>query len=399
MRNYIIVGVDMSDESLALEVAHNKKRLGGRCFGNDPESWDVMVGHLKEQARQAGGATVVVAYEAGPHGMGLHDFLSERGIVCHMFAPTLLKRSPKSRKHKTAAKDAEGLLEVLRGHLLAGNKLPSVWIPDARLRDDREMVRGRLDAGARTRETRTQIQSLLKRYTVRKPHGAGQGWTQKHRAWLRGLSQGGSPLGIGARTRLSSHLRELEAAEKEEAFLEEAVARLSQEERYRRLFDALDAEVGVGLLTAMVFLTELGDPERFGNRRQVAAYFGLVPSSNETGKRDDCKGPITHQGSPRVRWVICQAYHAEARTDPQEKARYERQVQRNPKRKKIAVVAGMRRKVIRLWHVALNVKRSDPMIAPPSRPPKGGKRQFALPASPRKYQRRPPVLEERRRAV
>jgi len=398
VKNYIIVGVDMSDETLALEIAHNERSLGRRSFGNDPDSWEAMVRHLKERSRQAGGAPVVLAYEAGPHGMGLHDFLSQRGIICHMFAPTLMKRSPKSRKHKTDPKDAEGLLEVLRGHLLAGNKLPGVWIPDALLRDDREIVRGRLDAGAKTRQTRTQIQSLLKRYTVRRPHGAGQGWTQKHRAWLRGLCQAGSPLGIGARTRLSSHLRELDAAEKEEAFLEEAVARLSQEERYRRTFEALDAEVGVGLLTAMVFLTELGDPERFGNRRQVAAYFGLVPSSNETGKRDDCKGHITHQGSPRVRWVICQAYHAEARTDPQEKRRHERLVQRNPKRKKVAVVAGMRRKVIRLWHTALNIKRGVPPVRPPSGPPEGGKRHFALSATPRKYQRPASVIEERRHA-
>jgi transposase len=128
----------------------------------------------------------------------------------------------------------------------------------------------------------------------------------------------------------------------------------------------------------------------------VAAYFGLVPSSNETGKRDDCKGHITGQGSPRVRWVICQAYHAEARTDAQEKDRYERLVKRNPKRKKVAVVAGMRRKVIRLWHTALNVKRGVSAVTPPWGPPEGGKRHFALPASPRQYQRRPPVVEERR---
>jgi transposase len=394
-----MAGVDMSDAMLALEIAHNERSLGRRSFGNDPESWEAMVRHLKACAQKAGAATVVVAYEAGPHGMGLHDFLSERGMVCHMFAPTRMKHSPKSRKHKTDAKDAEGLLEVLRGHLLAGNKLPGVWIPDARLRDDREIVRGRLDAGAKTRQTRTQIQSLLKRHTVRKPQGAGQGWSQKHRAWLRGLCQGVSPLGSGARTHLSSLLRELDAAEQEEVFLEEAVARLSQDQRYARMFEALDAQTGVGLLTAMVFLTELGDPQRFANRRQVAAYFGLVPSSNETGKRDDCKGPITHQGSPRVRWVLCQAYHAEVRTDPAEKARYQRLVQRNPKRKKVAIVAGMRRKAIRLWHAALNVQRASTIGTPPSRPPQGGKRQFALPASPRQHARRPPVDEERRRAV
>ena len=47
---------------------------------------------------------------------------------------------------------------------------------------------------------------------------------------------------------------------------------------------------GVGVLTALVFLTELGDLSRFTNRRQLAAYLGLVPSSYETGKTNDRKG-------------------------------------------------------------------------------------------------------------
>ena len=117
------------------------------------------------------------------------------------------------------------------------------------------------------------------------------------------------------------------------------------------------------------------------------------------GSATTAKGISLVKASPRVRWVMCQAYHSEARTDPQERARYERLVERNPKRKKVAVVAGMRRKVIRLWHTALNVKRGAQTAPPPSRPPEGGKRHFALPASPRKYERRPPEAEERRRAV
>lgn len=397
MKNYIIVGADMSDENIMLQIAHNEKSLERRAFGNDPDGWEAMARHLKSLARRRG-ATVVFAYEAGPHGMGLHDFLTEQQIACHMIAPTLMKRSAKSRKHKTDPKDAEELLETLRGHLLAGNKLPKVWIPDAGLRDDREIVRGRLDAGAKARSTRTEIQSLLKRYNIRKPGGVGKAWTLKHRAWLRGLSRAPSPLLPGAQMRLSILLRELECREKEAECFDAAVARLAGEERYRAMFEALDAHPGVGLLTAMVFLTELGDPQRFNNRGEIASYFGLIPGSNETGQRNDCKGHITHQGSPRVRWVLCQAYHSEARTNPEEKDRYQRHVRRNPKHKKIAVVAGMRRKAIRLWHAALNVQRGSRQT-PPSRPPEGGKRQFALPASPRKYQRRPPECEERRRAV
>jgi transposase len=197
---------------------------------------------------------------------------------------------------------------------------------------------------------------------------------------------------------LSALLRQLDAMESEVKTLDEAVFRLAEEERYRQMAAAVDAETGVGRMTTMIFLTEMGDPKRFANRRQVAAYFGLVPTSRETGKQEDRKGRITRQGNRRIRWALCQAEWAAIRTDPRERAWHERLVRRNPKRRKIATVAGMRRLGIRLWQRARIAQGGEPRT-PPSRPPEGGKRQFALPAKPRKYRRRSPEREERRLAV
>ena len=100
----------------------------------------------------------------------------------------------------------------------------------------------------------------------------------------------------------------------------------------------------------MVFLTELGDLSRFANRRQLAAYLGLVPRSFESGNASDRKGHITHQGSSRVRKMLCQATWSRVRWDPQEKEAYGRIAAKNPKKKKIAVVASMRRLAVRMWH-------------------------------------------------
>ena len=41
------------------------------------------------------------------------------------------------------------------------------------------------------------------------------------------------------------------------------------------------------MLTALVFLTEMGDLARFANRRQIGAYLGLVPRSYESGAAGD----------------------------------------------------------------------------------------------------------------
>jgi transposase len=64
---------------------------------------------------------------------------------------------------------------------------------------------------------------------------------------------------------------------------------------------------GVGLRAAMVYLTEIGEASRFPNRRTVGSYWGMAPSSYESGEADDRKGHITRQGSPRVSHVLCQA--------------------------------------------------------------------------------------------
>jgi transposase len=108
----------------------------------------------------------------------------------------------------------------------------------------------------------------------------------------------------------------------------------------------------------MVLLTELGDLGRFANRRQVAAYAGLVPSKDESGETADRKGHITHQGSSRVRHVLGQAAWSWVRWDAEARPVYERLKRRNPKHKKIALVAMMRRLLIRLWHRGLDAQRA-----------------------------------------
>jgi transposase len=389
-----MVGCDMSDRSLMLQVAHNAEPAQKRSFGNSPEGRRKMIEWLQERSRECAGAQIVFAYEAGPHGFGLYDELTSAGIRAHVLAPTLLPQSAKSRKDKTGEKDALRILEVLRGHLLAGNRLPTVGVPDPTTRDDREVVRSRLDARRKARRVGTQIRMLVKRAAVRKPDGLGQGWTIRYRAWLRGLAQAPSPLGPGARTALSSLLRQWAMHEEEIQTLDQAVAHRAAAERYRLRVERLAAESGVGVLTAMVFLTEMGDLNRFSNRRQVAAYLGIVASKYLTGNAQNRYGRITRQGSSRVRALLCQAAWRRVKSDPAERARYERIIAGQPNRAKRALVACMRHLAIRLWHRARGVNGKTP---PPV--PQSGRRQFALPAQPRKYERRSPAHVSRRNAA
>jgi len=364
MQKYIMAACDLHDKTMVLWIARGREQAERWSFPNDPWGRRMMIEELRQRSAADGGAEIVFAYEASSQGFGLHDVLSEAGIRCHVLAPTRMARSPKERVSKNDARDAKAILGLLRGHVLAGNGLPAVWIPDRQTRDDRELVRARLDAASKLSKVKGQIQSLLKRHDLRRPGGTGRGWTDAFVMWLgvlSGESTGeASKLGPNARVALRSLLRQKEAMEEEIAALDQAVAALSKTARYAEAMKALLALKGVGTLTGMVFLTELGDPGRFSNRRQLACYLGLTPTSAESGRANDRKGHITRQGPSRVRRVLCQAMWAAIDSDPVLTEKYRRVVRKNPKHKKIAVVAGMRWLSIVMWHRALEAMGPPP---------------------------------------
>jgi transposase len=308
-----------------------------------------MVADLKRRSAEAGGARVVFAYEASGSGFGRYDELAAAGIECYVLAPTRMEKSPQHQRGKTDDRDAQDVLDRLRGYLLGGNELPSVWVPDLQTRDDRELVRVRQDLADKKTRIKTQIRWLLKRQRIET--APADAWTGEYYWWLEQLSQ--SELKPGAAAGLASLVRQLEAVEGEMGRLDKLVVQLSQEPRYRPAVAAVAEFKGVGILTAMVFLTEMGDLRRFANRYQVGSFLGLVPSSNESGEANDRKGHITRQGSGRVRKVLNQAMWARVGENRPDHAKYRRLVARNPKHKKIAIVALMRELAVKMWHRAL----------------------------------------------
>jgi transposase len=363
MKHCINVGMDAHENTLVLRWAVDRQGPQSCTFGNDRRSRGQMVELFRELSAALGGARVFFAYEASSQGFGLYDQLVEAGFECAVLAPTGMPPSVQERRRKNDGRDALRVLDVLKAHVLAGTDMPAVWVPDRTQRDGRELVRARLDLSDKQTALKNQVQMLLKRWEIARAEDLGKGWTLAYGAWLRGLCGPRSPLGSGARAALATLLAQLATMKEQAAELDGQIERLSKQQRYKAPAEAVQALKGVGLLTAMVFLTELGKMDRFGNRRQVGSYLGLVPSSFESGKAQDRKGHITKHGPSRVRRVLCQASWARLRTEPRERLIYEGICARNPGHKKKGVVALMRRLAVRMWHAALEAQQRAPAQA------------------------------------
>jgi len=350
----IFCPIDLHQKTMMAGIAIDRGEVTYYNLDTDEDSGVVhLVAMLHDLHDRNPGSKVWVSYEAGGCGFRLADILDDEGFSVSVLAPTHLPQSPKSRSNKTDKKDVKRILEVLRGHVLAGNDLPAVWIPSAELRDDREVVRRRLRLKDDLSMVKNQIHGLLRRYGIKKPEGIKSNWTKKHLRWLHSLD---TVLLDGASRALKSLLRAVEFYMKEIVAVEQDMLSLSESDRYRVQVESLVQIQGIAVLTAMVFLTELGDLSRFPNRRTLGSYLGLAPRSWESGEQNDCKGHISKMGPSRVRKVLNQAAWSLVRWDPRWRDWFEERtplVKGKRRGKKKMITAVMRHLGVYMWHVGL----------------------------------------------
>jgi hypothetical protein len=104
-------------------------------------------------------------------------------------------------------------------------------------------------------------------------------------------------------------LRDLiEVYDREVVMLERRIHELLRDDRGYQAIQALD---GVGRTIAAIFVTEIGDIDRFRSPEALCSWAGLTPRHRESDTKV-VRGKITKQGSKLVRWAALEAidrYH------------------------------------------------------------------------------------------
>jgi len=142
--------------------------------------------------------------------------------------------------------------------------------------------------------------------------------------------------------------------------IEKRIASLSKKDKKMSRDLALVRTIhGVGPVTAITVLAELGDLRRFGRARQLSAFAGLSPRRAISGTSLDKKGSITKIGNSRCRRVLLMAAWASIRRPGPFREFYNSLV-KNGKTKLEAQVALMRKILVLMRAILISGEPFDP---------------------------------------
>jgi transposase len=174
-------------------------------------------------------------------------------------------------------------------------RLPESWIAPDHLLDLRARVRLRHTLSDQRGEWQQRIQAVLYH------HGFPQRrqlMTAEGRAWLAE-----QPLPETAREQVTVAIAMIEALDVQLAPIDLQLRAYARRQAGCR---ALMAHYGIGALTAVTILAELGDCRRFSSSRLAVRYSGLDITVHQSDQRR-APGHLSRQGPPALRWALFEA--------------------------------------------------------------------------------------------
>ena len=280
----------------------------------DTESGEVSRGRIDATSaavtrwvERFGGREIEVAVEACTGWLFVCDALTAAGAVAHLAEPVETRAlRGRKRRAKTDREDARWLRQ-----LLAEGRLPEAWIPPEHVRPWRSRARLRHTLIGERTQWMQRIQATLYHHGISGTPDKLR--TRAGRAFLDELE-----LPADARERIEIALAMVEAIDAQIAPLERDLRQLARRQTGCK---ALMELYGMGELTSLVTLCELGDVTRLSASRKAVRMAGIDIGVHRSDRRARV-GKLNRQGSPQLRWALYEAALAACRPSSPDHADY-----------------------------------------------------------------------------
>lgn len=296
----IYIGIDVHQKDYQVAKVYN-----GICLGNHRMSSgaDGLIEHLQTHYP---GANFQCVYESCAWGFNLQRKLAAAGIECIVVHAADVSTSDKERRRKTDKVDAQKLARAL-----GSGELKGIHIPDETLQKERNLIRYRSKVVGDIGRSKNRLKSLLKYQGIEIPVAyRGNNWSRNFIKWVEQQASK-DPLLADTLLLMVEQVKLLRGL----LLKVEKKLRELRKGKYATKVKLATSVPGIGPTTAMMFLLEVGDLNRFKGFDQLNDYIGFCPDTHSSGEMDRVRG-ITSRRHNQLRVDLIESAWEAIRVDP-----------------------------------------------------------------------------------
>ena len=330
----LFVGIDVHKKQWSVSIYTGQ--IHHRTFSQPPSPEALRV-YIE---RHFPGAKVKCAYEATCFGWWIARELQVFGYDCLVVNPADIPSTHQENQNKTDKIDSRKIAKTLQAGLLR-----SSYIPDEQLEGDRLLVRYRKRQWSDLVRVKNRIKGTLRFSGVPLPEEFDNAyWTKAFLSWLRSVDLPSD----SSRLTMDLLLAQYDQLYAHHLKVSRAVRQLLKASRYQQKGKLLQGIPGVGPLTSIQLLVELGEVTRFPNFKSLNSFIGFKPTSYSSGEHD-WQGHMTNRRHNALRSALVECSWQAVQKDPALLVSYEQLLKRMTKKRAIVVIA--RKLLSRIYHV------------------------------------------------
>jgi len=298
----IYIGLDVHLKSWKVTIMTEK--LPFKTFSQDPKP-DQLYHYLTKNFPNG---IYHSAYEAGFCGYWIHNKFKAFGINSIVVNPADIPTTDKEKVQKGDKRDSQKIAKALRSGDLRG-----IHVLSSKTLEDRCLIRTRAIIVQDLTRNKNRIKSFLHFHGIEMPERFKQmnhHWSKRFMAWLKSIEM----TEPSAKKSLDLFIAEAEHLRSTILEATKDIRELSEKEPYVNQVELLRGIPGIGILTAMIILTELETINRFGNFDKLCSFIGLIPTTHSSGEKENI-GAITHRGNSFLRGALVESAWIAARID------------------------------------------------------------------------------------
>jgi transposase len=295
------IGIDVHKKSWSVTIRSLNLLL--EHFSQPPSPKNLLT-HLKNRFP---GGQYYSAYEAGFCGTGIHEQLCKLGIQNIIVHPGDVPSTDKMKKNKTDIHDSRSI-----AYNLEKGNLHGIHIMEKEQQELRALYRLReIKARDLTRAT-NRLKSFLFYFGVEYiPLFEGREFiSARILAWLDNLKMTSE---AGTLT-LRKYINDLKY-QRNEVLTVTKELRFFMQKSFALPYNCLLTVPGIGPITAIGLLAEVGDFNRFTDQAQYCSFLGLIPWEDSSGEYIHSKG-IQPRCNKHLRYLLVEASWMAIRREP-----------------------------------------------------------------------------------